>query len=255
MPSDTQRHEALERLRPWIERARRFSGWDFSELEIRHLEPGPPWDYEQVVRELAPADGRALDMGTGGGEVLARLRDALPRRTVATEEWHVNAPIAFARLRPLGVDVVRTRNLALPFRDGAFELVINRHEELAPSEVARVLAQGGRFVTQQVGRHQLWELRRYLPRMRDFGDQRWEYARGLEEAGLVVTRSQEHDYKVAYRTLGDLVFLLCVTPWSIADFDIEGDLEALLAVERDLSAEEGVVVTETRYLLAAEKPG
>ena len=224
-------------------------------LNVRHLTPGPSWDYEAVVCDVAPSDGSVLDMGTGGGEMLARLRGGLPEHVVATEAWHVNAPIAYGRLRPLGVDVVRTRNLRFPFRDASFDIVINRHEELMPSEVARVLRPRGRFVTQQVARPQLWELRRFFPRMRDFGDQRWEYARGFEATGLVVTVDRQHDYKVAYGSLGDLVFLLCVTPWSIPDFDVEHDLEALLAVEREYGTDDGIVVTESRYLLVAEKPG
>lgn len=255
MPRNEKQRQALERLRPYVERARAFSGWSFGELEVRHLEPGPPWDYEAVVREHAPRSGWALDMGTGGGEVLSRLRDALPERVVATEGWEVNAPIAYRRLRPLGVEVVGTRNLRLPFRHEAFDLVINRHEELDPAEVARLLKPGGCVVTQQVGRHQLWELRQYFPRMTDFGDQRWEYARGFEAGGLRVTIDREHDYKVAFGTLGDLVFLLCVTPWSIPDFDIERDLDALLALEGERLMEDGLVLTETRYLLVAQKPG
>ena len=252
--TEEKRRRTLEPLRPWIERARTFSGWDFSKLRVKQLTPGTPWDYEAVVREAAPPSGRALDMGTGGGEVLSRLRDALPACLVATEEWQVNAPLARGRLAPLGVDVVRCRSMQLSFADGAFDLVMNRHEELDPEEVARVLRPGGRFVTQQVARSQLWELRRYFPRMTDFGDQRWEYARGLEAAGMRVTVDRQHDVKVAFESLGDLVFLIGVTPWSIRDFDLEADLEALLAVEADYGTTDGVVLTEGRYLLVAEKP-
>ena len=74
-------------------------------------------------------------------------------------------------------------------------------------------------------------------------------------AELIVERNEQHDYKVAYGSLGDLAFLLCVTPWSIPDFDVEHDLEALLAVEREYGTDDGIVVTESRYLLVAEKPG
>jgi hypothetical protein len=37
----------------------------------------------------------------------------------------------------------------LLFRDGAFDLVANRHEAFVATEVARVLSPGGTFVTQQ----------------------------------------------------------------------------------------------------------
>jgi SAM-dependent methyltransferase len=254
MLTEAERAAVLGRLQEAVDRAHAFSGWDFHHVDIRQVEPGPPWDYERVVREQAPPSGCTLDMGTGGGEVLARLRNGLPQQVVATEAWHVNAPLAYRRLRPLGVSVVRTRNLLLPFRDGSFDLIINRHEELVPSEVARVLRPRGRFVTQQVARPQLWELRRFFPRMTDFGDQRWEYARGLERAGLEITMDRQHDFKTAFRSLSDLAFLMCVTPWSVTDFDVDRDLDALLAVDRAFGTNAGIVLTESRYLIVAQKP-
>ncbi|OGO50977.1 MAG: hypothetical protein A2148_03065 [Chloroflexi bacterium RBG_16_68_14] len=243
----------IERLRPHLERARGFSGWDFSDLEVRHLGPPLPWDYEAMVREYARGARSALDLGTGGGEVLARLRDALPPRAVATEEWHVNAPVAYRRLAPLGVDVVRCRSLDLPFADESFDLVLDRHEELAPAEVARVLRPGGRVVTQQVGRDNWRELRTHIPRMTDFGDIFGEYARGFAAAGLRVLRVDQHEERVAFRSLGDFVYLLGVAPW-VPDFSLERDGEALLALEAECLTGDGLVLTESRFVIVAEKP-
>jgi SAM-dependent methyltransferase len=245
-------HSNVERLRPYVERARSFSGWSF-DLEVRPLGPPLPWDYEQLVREHAPGARAALDLGTGGGEVLSRVRDALPR-LVATEEWVVNAPVARARLRPVGVDVVRCRSLDLPFASEAFDLVLNRHEELDPAEVARVLAPGGRVVTQQVGRNNWRELRTHVPRMTDFGDLFGEYARGFAAAGLRVLRAEQHDFRSAFRSLGDFVYLLAVAPWEVPDFSLERDGEALLALERECSTPDGLVLTESRFVIVAEKP-
>ena len=244
----------IERLRPYLERARSFSGWDFSELKVRQLGPPLPWDYEQLVREHAVGSRSVLDMGTGGGEVLSRLREGLPGRVVATEEWAVNAPIAYRRLRPLGVDVVRCRSLQLPFAAVAFDLVINRHEELEPAEVARVLRAGGRIVTQQVDRNNSRELRSHVPRMTDFGDQFAEYSRGFTEAGLAVTVARQHDQRAAFRSLGDFVYMLGVAPWIIPEFTLERDGEALLALEAECLTEDGLVLTESRFVIVAEKP-
>jgi len=265
MLNEHGRREALERLRPWIERARTFTGWDFTGFDVpRLLEPGPPWDYEALVREMARDASAVLDLGTGGGEFISDVRDSLPERVVATEEWHVNAPIAYLRLAPLGADLVWCRSLHLPFAHEAFDLVIDRHEELEPSEVARVLRPGGAIVTQQVGPSNWLELQRYFgsatsgnrgnSRVADFGDIRGEYARGFDAAGLRVVRSEQHDYKVAYQDMGDFVFMLLITPWTIPDFDIERDLEAVLALESDCSTNDGLVMTWSRFLLVAEKP-
>ncbi len=252
-PASFDRKAELARLRPWVQAARDFSGWDFSKVHVRELEPGPPWDYEALVREAAAGQRRILDMGTGGGELLADLREALPEKVVATEEWDINAPVAYRRLSPLGVDVVWCASLLLPFSKGSFELVINRHEALDSVEVARVLTPGGLLLTQQVGMHNNHELRPFFPRMNDADDDFARYTQELAARGFEV-ESKDHDFKVAYASLGDFVYLLCVTPWTIPGFDVERDLEALLAFEADRLTEDGIVVTECRFLLTARKP-
>ena len=252
-PTDEgRRRRALDQIRPYIERARRFSGWDFNSLSVRPLEPEPLWDYEAVARDHAGRTERVLDMGTGGGEVLSRIAAGCSARFLATEHWAVNAPIARDLLVPLGIDVVRCNSLRLPFRDASFDLVLNRHEELDPADVVRLLRPGGRFVTQQVSRKQQEELRRFFPRKTDWGDHYGAYRRAFEAAGLTV-HAQEHDWKVAYPTLGDLVFQMLVTPWEVPDFDPEREIDTLLAVEDTYATEEGIVLTEHRYLIVAEK--
>jgi SAM-dependent methyltransferase len=247
------REAALARLRPWVERAEGFSGWSF-DLEERRLGPALPWSYEGEVRRLARGATAVLDLGTGGGERLASLRDGLPSRVVATEEWHVNAPVARERLAPLGVEVVRARSLALPFAEGAFDLVIDRHEELEASEIERVLRPGGTFVTQQVGRGNWQELRPHFPRATDWGDLLGRYASELRGLGFAV-ETREHATRVAYPSLGEFVYMLAVASWTIPAFDLEADLDALLALEADCLRDEEFVVTEDRYLIIARKPG
>jgi SAM-dependent methyltransferase len=127
-----------------------FEGWDWSAFRGRFDEDRPSWDYRAVVREHADRVGSMLDLGTGGGELLAALAP-LPTRTVATEGYAPNVAVARRRLEPLGVEVVDTTALGdeqepLPFPSGSVELVINRHESYAPREVHRILAPGGWFV-------------------------------------------------------------------------------------------------------------
>lgn len=197
-----------------------------------------------------------MDMGTGGGELFGALCAEYPGRAVATEEWSRNAPIAAQRLRPLGVRVVRCRSGALPFRDGAFHLVLNRHEEFDPAEVARIVAPGGRVLTEQVGREERRELRESFPRMTDFGPLSDRYRQGLEESGLEVVDARAHEGRVAYPSLGPVVYLLCLAPWAIPDFDpLDRDLDPLLAFEREHRTDRGIILTESAFLLEAMKPG
>ncbi len=246
------REEELERLKPWVLRARGFSGWDLSKVEPRLIDPGPRWSYKELVQQYAEGKKAVIDMGTGGGEFLSTVSSSLPARAVATEEWTVNAPIAQRRLQPLGLDVVRCRSIKLPFTGSTFDLILNRHEELSPAEVARVLAPGGHVITQQVGDH--WkELKKHFPRASDFGDLYTEYLEGFQETGLQVIRNEEHDYRVAYNSLGELVYLLTVAPWEVPNFSVERDLEALLALESEQLDEKGLVLTESRFIIIAQK--
>src|SRR5690606_27804513 len=65
-------------------------------------EPELPWSWRTMVENLAPMADRVLDLGTGGGGVLATLVDVLPEGTVATEGRRTNLPVARERLTPLG---------------------------------------------------------------------------------------------------------------------------------------------------------
>jgi SAM-dependent methyltransferase len=198
--------------------------------------------------------GPSSTSGRGGGEVLSRVAAGLPTCVTATEAWAVNAPIARQRLAPLGARVVRCSSLQLSFRDASFDLVLARHEELDPAEVARVLRPGGWVVTQQVGHDDWAELHTFYPGLRDVGDHLRAYTDGLRTAGLALTAAM-HYRKVAYRTLGDLVQMLLLSPWWFPAFDPEQELGTLLALEDALRTEDGIVVTESRYLVTARKPG
>jgi SAM-dependent methyltransferase len=216
------------------------------------LEPGPPWNYAVLVRRFAVGKTHALDLGTGGGEFLSRIRQSLPPNTTATEEWRVNAPIAQRQLRRLNVDTVSCRSLSLPFQSSTFDLVIDRHEELDPREIARVLMPGGLIVTQQVGDY--WrELRRFFPRATDFSSLYQDYVQRFKGAGLRLLRNEQHFYKAAYPSLGEVVYLLTVAPWWLPGFSLERDLDALLSLESELLGPDGLVLTESHFLIVAEK--
>ena len=149
---------------------------------------------------------------------------------------------------------MQCQSLHLPFANSRFDLVLNRHEELDPAEVARVLRPGGVFFTEQVWRH--WkELPPFFERANDFGDHFHTYQDGLATAGMRVIDTREHEVAAAYDNLGDFVFMLCITPWTIPEFEPLGrDLKALLALERELTTADGLVLSDGSYVLEAVKP-
>ncbi len=170
-PGHASRSVPSELLAAWrAEENGQPEGWDFSSLDGRMDQDSPPWDFEQVCRAAATHSSRLLDMGTGGGEALLAFADVLPQDTMATEGWAPNVPVATAALAAHGIPVVEfgqpedaAEPEPMPFPDGRFDLILNRHESYHPQEIARVLAPGGTFLTQQVGGDELSELRELLP--------------------------------------------------------------------------------------------
>jgi hypothetical protein len=102
-------------------------GWDFSWLHGRASEERPSWGYARSIGERMGEASAALDIQTGGGEVLAGV-SKLPDLTVATESWPPNIARATELLHSRGVAVVADDDEPpLPFADDAFDLVVSRH--------------------------------------------------------------------------------------------------------------------------------
>ena len=64
-------------------------GWDFSWFDGRATEERPPWGYARLMGERMAGAASALDVQTGGGEVLATVARP-PALLVATESWPPN---------------------------------------------------------------------------------------------------------------------------------------------------------------------
>ena len=72
---------------------------------------------------------------------------------------------------------------------------------------------------------------------------------------MIVARAETRDMRVAYRGLGELVCLLCISPWTIPDFDPLGqDLAPLRRVEDRLTTSDGLTLSESRFIIEARKP-
>jgi hypothetical protein len=239
-----------------------FRGWDFTVLGDRiTLEP-PPWAFEQMVDDAAAGASSMLDMGTGGGEWLSARRRAV--RTVATEGWPPNVPIAAARLAPLGVPVVHDEGAVdnvdqetgpprgrLAFRPGAFDLVVNRHESFAAGEVRQVLVTGGTFLTQQgnTGARQFHQLLGLAPppdRVLHL-----DLARGqLARAGFDVQDGAEGTATAVFADVGALAWYLANVPWAVPDFSPERHHAALVALHG-----RPIRVPAERFWVRAVAPG
>jgi SAM-dependent methyltransferase len=245
-----------------------FSGWDFSWLEWpRRRTSGLPWSYRrEVARRAAGLAGPMLDMGTGGGERLARL-PTRPPRTVATEAWPPNVPVAAQRLCPLGIPVVQDEGAPdnkaqaygtrgrLPFRDGAFGLVANRHEAFRADEVSRVLAPGGAFVTQHIDFHSSDDLYRLLGLELPEQPESWlPLARQqVRDAGLIVQAAVRGEERHQLRDVGALVYYLRVVSWAVPEYSLDRCRLALRAAH-ETPGLWPALFRQRLFLLVAAKP-
>jgi SAM-dependent methyltransferase len=235
-----------------------FAGWDFSHLDGRMVEEPTPWSYEQLAAALLPGSGAAVDTDTGGGERFAELRPRWPRLAVATEGHAPNARLAAERLRPLGAWVVpmpSSENTPMPFVDGAFGLVLNRHGAFNAAEVGRVLRAGGVFLTQQV--HGQWA----ADLLAEFGaSPRWpdaspeRYLPRLEAAGLAIEDVRDRTGRLTFSDVGALAYFLANVPWLVPGFTVDRHLDRLWRLHERVVAEGQLVFTARHYLLRAVKP-
>ena len=228
-----------------------------------------PWDYDSLVAERARSSPDLLDLGTGGGEWLASFAFR-PARTVATEAWEPNVPVAADRLRPLGVDIVAVepaRDNAdqapdeasgrLPFPPASFHLVTCRHEAFVAAEVARVLAPGGSFITQQVASGNDDDFYRLLavepPRP---PAQPWSLALAteqLEDAGVEVVSSGEAAQTSSFADVGALAWYLKAIPWIGPGFWIETHRRGLQRLHERIGRSGPVAVRQPAFWLEAVK--
>ncbi|MEV0247754.1 class I SAM-dependent methyltransferase [Nocardia sp. NPDC050712] len=233
-------------------------GWDFSWLDGRATEQRPSWGYQRLMSaRLAEVDA-ALDIQTGGGEVLAGAA-RLPRTMVATESWPPNVAKATGLLHPLGAVVVADPDEPpLPFADNAFDLVTSRHPVRAWwGEIARVLRPGGSYLSQHVGPASVFELVEYFlgPQPEARKGRRPEDARvEAEAAGLEVVDLRLEELRTEFDDIGAVIYFLRKVIWMVPGFTVEQYRDQLRALHDRIAAEGPFVATTTRFLIEARKP-
>jgi SAM-dependent methyltransferase len=235
-----------------------ISGWDASWLKGRWIQRGTPWDYRTLVSARLARVPSMLDLGTGGGELLASMVP-LPPRTFATEGYPPNLPVARRRLEPLGVHVIgigSDRRIDLP--SGSVDLVVDRHEAFDGREVFRVLAPGGTFVTQQVGADNYDELGHWFgvdsSPPTNANESAEALAREIASAGFRVVDHRESRARDEFRDVGALAWFLRWAPWEVPGFSIENARPVLRRLHAEIRRTGGLAVTAHRILVVAERP-
>jgi SAM-dependent methyltransferase len=236
-------------------------GWDFSWFDGRATEQRPSWGYARLLVQRVGQEPSVLDLQTGGGEVFARVLEQVerrPGRLAATESWPPNVAIATTNLAPFGVSVVQVADdAALPFPDEAFDLVVSRHPVITIwPEIARVLAQGGSYLSQQVGAGSNRELIDFMMGPQTPGNARRpnRAVSEAEAAGLVVVDLRQESLRVVFNDVGAVVYFLRKVLWTVPDFTVEKYRHRLLALHERINQDGAFVAHSERFLIEAKKP-
>jgi SAM-dependent methyltransferase len=234
-------------------------GWDFSWLDGRATEERPTWGYQRLLRDRMARASCALDIQTGGGEVLAGA-GPFPPVVVATESWPPNLTLATRLLHPMGVVVVACAQRPLPFADAAFDLVTSRHPvDLWWDEIARVLQPGGSYFAQHVGPASMRELIDYF-----VGPQREVLGHGqlnpdavraqVAAAGLDVVDLRLERLRIEFFDVGAVIYFLRKVVWVIPAFTIAEHRDTLRRLHQQIQADGSFATDTSRLLIEARKP-
>jgi SAM-dependent methyltransferase len=235
-------------------------GWDFSWFEGRATEERPSWGYARLLAERLGLARAVLDIQTGGGEVLAgalRGSSGVPGTVVATESWPPNAALARRVLAAFGGAVVRAADFGgLPFASDRFDLVVSRHPTVAVwPEIARVLAPGGCYLSQQVGAGSNRELTDFMmgPQPVHPGRSPRRAVAEATAAGLAVTDLREQALRVEFFDVGAVVYFLRKVLWTVPGFTVAGYAEPLARMHAHIEANGSFVCHARRFLIEARR--
>jgi SAM-dependent methyltransferase len=233
------------------------SGWGFGWLNGRATEDRPPWGYSRLLTSRLANVASALDIDTGGGEIVAEI-PRLPPRMVVTEGWPPNVERAQRLLSPRGVEIVPLKQgRPLPFPEADFELVSSRHPvNPAWHEIARVLIDDGTYFAQHVGPASAFELIEWflgpLPRNRLGRDPELEAA-AARSAGLQIVDLRTARCRLEFFDIGAVVYILRKCVWWVPDFSVDRYREALKRLDAHLREHRSYLAHSTRTLIEARR--
>ncbi|MFJ1869395.1 methyltransferase domain-containing protein [Streptomyces sp. NPDC088097] len=242
-------------------------GWDFSWFAGRATEQRPSWGYARLLADRMSKAEAALDIQTGGGEVLASVPVAPPVLT-ATESWRPNLEIARRSLAKFNGTVVEAGDTDdLPFPSDHFDLVVSRHPVVTRwDEVRRVLCPNGTYLSQQVGSGSVRELTDFMmgpqrtaagwslpPLATTAGASPMEAAAAAEAAGLDVVDVRQEALRMEFHDIAAVVHFLRRVIWIVPDFTVKKYRDRLAELHDFIDRHGPFVAYAQRFLIEARR--
>jgi SAM-dependent methyltransferase len=248
------------------ERTPNLTGWDFSSLEAQGVPP--PWRFADAVRTYFDGTQIVADIGTGGGEAFLPLaRDFAHGFGLDASVQRLRDATQLAAKRGVTNVAFGAANITtLPLRDSSLDVVLARHADYAPAEVARVLRPGGVFATQQMGDNDTanifdtfgwgtygayWrarfqsEGRVYVPTS--------ETAQQFVSLGCDVVTLDEYDLPLYFKDVEALVFYLKASPLP-EEIDPERHWQPISRLVDEFTTDLGIRTNRHRELLVVRAP-
>lgn len=235
----------------------KINGWDFSKLNV--ISEGLKWDFYEEVTKRCKSSDILLDVGTGGGENLLRIASSL-LFLVGIDLSRGMIEMAHSNYKMSKVLNVRFSQMSsdnLQFPSGFFDIISSCHAPFSSMEIARVIKNGGFFLTQQVCEADKLNLKEAFKRGQGFGEVdgtlKERYIMELKSAGFTEVQAFEYDANEYYQRAEDLIFLLKHTP-IIPDFgQEEKDLDILGSFIENYRTEKGIQTNSKRFLIIANR--
>jgi SAM-dependent methyltransferase len=197
-----------------------------------------------------------LDAGCGTGYLAKIIAESHPDIAIIASD--VSLPmcqLAAKNCSGYPVMIVRTptsKNPPMPFRNSAFDIVLNRLTDMDPAEAFRLLRNGGYAVSAGLNDAYWQEVKQFFPNDRlitfpqDKRPQETLFQVGFNEA-------ETHSWRITKtRSLKEIVMVLNYAP-IIHNFEKTSDQPMLKKLENKYGGKEGISMTEGETLIIGLK--
>lgn len=228
------------------------TGWDFSRMKD---EKDPtPWDYIEIVLRYLKSTDYVLDIGTGGGEKFIQLSKYFSKGIgIDPDKDMINTAKDNAiknNNTKVSFELMGAEDIQFP--ENTFDIAINRHAVIVPGEVTKVLKPEGYFITQQVDKDNMQNLKQSFNYQKSWQNDVITLSKSFEDNGCQVVATGKYNINYWVKDIESLIFWLKAVNLP-ENFNIEEHGKQLLQYIKQYSTPKGFLTNEAREFLIVQK--